>query len=150
MTRPIDYSKGKIYRLNCANLVYIGSTTQTLSMRKGQHRRDCNGWLNGTTHYRSSFELFKLGNPVITLIEDYPCDRKEQLLARERFHIQNNVCVNKIIPGRTKAEHYQDNREAIIKKQIKYYDLNKEAILEKKKEYYDLNKEAIIKKTNKI
>ena len=136
MTRPIDYSKGKIYRLNCADLVYIGSTTQALSQRMTQHRRDYKCWVNGKDHYISSFDLFKLGDPFITLIEDYPCDRKEQLLARERFHIEKNDCVNKQIPGRTDVEYREDNKEAILGKKKEYYDLNKEAILEKKKKVY--------------
>ena len=146
MTRPIDYSKGKIYRLNCANLVYIGSTTQALSQRMTQHRRDYKCWVNGKDHYISSFDLFKLGDPFITLIEDYPCDRKEQLLARERFHIEKNDCVNKNIPGRTMAEYREANKEAIAEKTKEYRELNKEAIAEKQKEYRELNKEAIAEK----
>ena len=164
MARPIDYSKGKIYRINCADLVYIGSTVQALSMRMTGHRRDYKAWLNGKYHYISSFKLFKLGDPVITLIEDYPCDRKEQLISRERFHIENNDCVNKKIPGRTMAEYYEDNKEAIIErvkeyrknnreviaeKQAEYRELNKGAIAEKMKKYYEANKEAIVEKTKK-
>ncbi|RZJ99362.1 MAG: hypothetical protein EOO43_26645 [Flavobacterium sp.] len=33
--------------------------------------------------------------------------------ARERFHIENNECVNNYIPGRTKREYYEDYKDEL-------------------------------------
>ena len=83
-----DYQKGKIYKLTVdedPSLVYYGSTTQQLCERLAQHKEK---YKNGSIYY-TSHELFKVGIPVITLIEKYPCDSKEELHARERFFIEN-------------------------------------------------------------
>jgi len=69
------------------------------------------------------------------LVENYPCNSKDELLARERHYIENNECVNKYIPGRPKAE--ADKAYAIA---------NKDKIQEYKKEYYEKNKDGVIKK----
>ncbi len=78
-------------------------------------------------------------NCKICLVEKYPCDSKEELEAYERQIIKATKCINKCVPGRTKAEYYQDNKEN--KKQ--YYKDIKETILEKGKQYYVKNKENI-------
>jgi DNA polymerase III delta prime subunit len=54
----------------------------------------------------------------IILIEDFPCERREQLLSRERWWIDNSDCVNKNLPTRTSKEYYQDNKEEIIRNQL--------------------------------
>lgn len=70
----------------------------------------------------SSFELFANDNiPDIFLIEDFPCDRKEQLHARERHWIEQTPgCVNIKLPTRTYKEWYEANRETVCKKQRIY------------------------------
>ena len=40
-------------------------------------------------------------NCKIELVENYACNSKEELNAREGFYIQNNECVNKLVAGRT-------------------------------------------------
>lgn len=82
-----------------------------------------------------SFELFSsdgLDNCRIELIEDYPCSCKKDLEARERYWIEKEDCINKIIPTRTDREYYEANREHLIKQSQKYYYDNIDA----KKEYY--------------
>ena len=56
------------------------------------------------------------------IIEKYPCDTKKELLSRERYYIENNKCVNKLLPIVTQDEKnkYQ------ITYQIEYYKDNKE------------------------
>ena len=80
-----DYTKGKIYKIVCGNLTYIGATTRPLCERFAEHKRHSDS--------RSHF-LFLNGEPEIVLIENYPCKNKEELNAREHFHIQITECVN--------------------------------------------------------
>jgi hypothetical protein len=82
-----DYANGKIYRIVCGNMTYIGSTLQPLSVRMAQHRR--------IEHKCRSRLLFEQGKPEIYLIENFPCKNREELNAREYFHIQKNECVNR-------------------------------------------------------
>ena len=59
------------------------------------------------------FNLYGIDNCKIELVEDFPCDNKEQLLKREGEHIKREDCVNKMIAGRTGNEWYADNREHV-------------------------------------
>ena len=146
---PIDYSKGKIYKLTTIhnpNLVYYGSTINPLCKRKGGHKEK---FKLGDLSCKSS-QLFQLGiNDVkITLVENVICVSKEELLQRERFYIENNNCVNKYIPNRTKEDIQEYNKKymELNKEKIKKYrELNKD----KKKLYIEKNKENI-NKTVKI
>lgn len=47
----------------------------------------------------------------IVLLEDYPCEDKEQLLKRERHYIESLICVNKRIPSRPQKEYKKLYRE---------------------------------------
>ena len=126
-----NYQKSKIYKLVSPHTdeIYIGSTVQRLCHRLSGHKRDCReGKVN------TNKKLFELGEVKIILIEDFPCDRKEELIKRERYYIENFDCVNKCIPGRTHKEYYQVNKEKILKQKKEYYHENQEKILEKKKE----------------
>ena len=64
----------------------------------------------------TSFEVVKYLTAKIELVEEISCDTKKELLARERHYIENNTCVNKVIPGRTYKEWRKDNREEINRK----------------------------------
>ena len=95
-----DYSKGKIYKVVCSETdrIYIGSTTQPLYKR-----------LYGHKNMKSNVCMTKeLKEPKIYLIEDFSCDRKEQLEARERHYIETLECVNMRIPTRTNTEYYRE------------------------------------------
>ena len=133
------YSKGKIYKLWSpqGEEIYIGSTIQSLAVRKAEHKRlDC-----------SSKILFEKYDDVrIELIEEYPCKNKMELNRREGEHIRNNNCVNKFIAGRTMKDYYEDNKEKYKEHFKKWREDNKEYKLEKQKEYYENNKEEISEK----
>ncbi len=115
-----DYSKSKIYKITSPHTsdIYIGSTVQKLSKRKAGHQEKYKIYLqtNDKHHYTTSFKLIELGPVDICLLEEYPCQSKEQLHARERYYIENNQCVNKYIPSRTDKEYYEDNKESILSK----------------------------------
>jgi len=113
-----DYSQAKIYKIECniTNEVYYGSTTLSLSQRITHHkaRRDC-----------SAIKIIDIGNFNIKVIEEYPCNSKKELEARERWYIENNLCVNERIPGRTRKEWREDNRDKILAQKKKYREANK-------------------------
>ena len=109
---PVDYSLGKIYKISSPsnNLVYYGSTAQQyISTRLAAHLRSYKCYLNGKDNYVSSFKVIECEDYKIELVEECPCNNNQQLKARERFYIENNECVNKLIPGRTRQEYRQDN-----------------------------------------
>jgi len=144
------YTKAKIYKItsDSTDKIYIGSTCNTLSKRIGQHKTDYKSFLNNNFHKISSFEIIKLGNAIITLIEDYPCDRKEQLHARERYFIELNkaICVNKNIPNRTHKQYYEDNKDKKANYNKQYNIDNKDKIANYNKQHYIENKEKFTEK----
>ena len=87
----------------------------------------------------------------IELLEEYPCNNKEQLLKKEGEYIRNNECCNKYIPDRTRKEYKKQytkiNEEKIKEKNKQYKEANKEEIKEKNKQYKEANKEEIRRKT---
>jgi len=91
-----DYTKGKIYKLTGASKTYIGSTTRPLSARHWEHK---------SKPLITTQEIIDDPTNQITLIELFPCSSKEELLARERYHIEQYECVNKTRPIITKDEY---------------------------------------------
>ena len=139
----VNYSLGKIYKIvsDLTDKIYIGSTClEKLCMRLSKHKYNYNEWLNTNKHYYTSYELIKLGDVKIILIENYSCNNRDELRARERYYIElyKNICVNKVIPYRTENEHLKVNKE--------YRDKNKEQIKIQRKQYRDNNIEKIREK----
>lgn len=140
-----DYSRGKIYRITSGDLTYIGSTCEpTLAKRLSKHVSDYKSWKAGKKNNIRSFQVIATGQYEITLVELVPCGSKDELTARERYHIENTVCVNRCVTGRTRKEYRDANKEVIVERSKTYYEANREALLEKKKTYYETNKEAIL------
>jgi hypothetical protein len=136
------YHTGKIYSIRSflTDKYYIGSTTQPLSKRLSKHKGNYTLWLKDKTRprsYVSSFEILKLNDAYIELIENIKCENKEELHKREgeliREH-KNNI-VNIKIPNRYKKEqnqeNYKKNRDERLEKQKQYSIDNKEKIKEK-------------------
>jgi hypothetical protein len=143
------YQQGKIYKItsNLTDKIYIGSTCNPLYKRLGQHKQSFNIYVNGgNIGFTTSFEIIKLGDAIITLIEDFPCERKELLTARERYYIELNkdIVVNKHIPNREWKDYYRDNREHRIFNSKNYVENNKEKVAEYQQKYRELNKDKII------
>ena len=151
---------GKIYKIysKSANKTYVGSTTQLLLQRFLQHKKNYKSYTKGKFPFVTSFHILEYDDCNIELIEEVYFDDKTELLKRERFHIENNSnCVNKVIPGRTKKEWGQDNKNRISehkqkycdqnRKRIKqYYQANKKSIIEQQKQWYQANREVILEK----
>jgi hypothetical protein len=150
MPRLGNYQNGKIYsiRSHQTDEIYIGSTTQSLSVRMAEHRRNYKKYLNGKNNYFTSFKILEFDDAYIELIEEFPCVSKMHLEKREGEVIRKmENCVNRRIAGRTRKEYKQDNKEHFKEyaKQYnkQYYEANKEQIKEHQKQYYEANKEQI-------
>ena len=159
-----DYQKAKIYRIisPSKNLVYYGSTTQTLSQRLTDHlkRKKYNKGGQYTSYLVLDCEDYK-----IELVEKYPCNNKEQLFKKEGEYIKANECVNKYVAGRTDKEWREDNREYLLnydrersKKRDKqkekerkdtYRKNNPEKVKECQKKWNEKNKEKLKAKDKK-
>jgi hypothetical protein len=137
----MDYKNGKIYTLRSHQTddIYIGSCATTLTKRKSYHKNDYNKWKNGKFNYITSYELIKYDDWYIELLEDFPCENRNQLEKREGELIRSMNCVNKNIAGRTKKEYHSQYRiENIdkIKEYEKQYRLeNADKIKKYQKEY---------------
>ena len=153
-----DYSKSKIYsiRSHQTDLIYIGSTIQTLALRLAGHVRDFKKFKNGKCNYITSFDMLKFEDYYIELICEFPCASKLHLSKKEGEYIRSSKCVNKNIAGRTSNQYYLDNKVKIKKyakqyqldnkeKRIKYRLDNKEKISKQQKQYQLDNKVKIAK-----
>jgi hypothetical protein len=123
------YRFGKIYKIVCnvTGKVYIGSTYRKLNDRLDGHYYDYKGYCtqgnNNNYNYVTSFEVLKENDFNIILLEDFPCETKEEILLREKYYIQNTECVNKHIPMRTDDEIRQQNKHHYQKNQKKYEEV---------------------------
>jgi len=107
-SKPVNFQNGKIYKI--------------ASFQRYQ---------NGEMNYISSYELLQYPDVDIILLENYPCNNKQELHARERHYIQLLDCVNKCIPTRTAKEahqvYYQENCEKIKTQRKQHYQENRES-----------------------
>jgi hypothetical protein len=146
-----NYELGKIYKIidNTNDNIYIGSTCEhLLSIRLAKHRAKYRMYIknNSSSDYYTSFEILKNDDFSIILVEDYPCENKDQLRMRERYHIENSKCVNKRIDGRTDKEYGKFYREKNKEKLLQQYETNKEVIKLRHKEYRLKNRDTINEK----
>jgi hypothetical protein len=115
-----DFKLAKIYKIvplnsNDDSDVYIGSTCKTtLLKRMSKHRENYKRWKEGKYGNMSSFKLFEkysINNCNIFLIEEFPCDSKDELRQREGYYIKVIPCVNQRIAGRTKKQYKYEHKE---------------------------------------
>jgi hypothetical protein len=153
MSKSNKYEHGKIYKLVCnkTGLVYIGSTTEVrLCRRLAGHVSNYKRYIGGKGNFITSFRIIENGDSSILLLEEYPCESKDQLTAIEAKHIREVDCVNKNIPGRSGIEYRENNKDHINDRMKEYYQDNKDRIKEYrecnkdiKKEYYQNNKDRM-------
>lgn len=109
-----------------------------------KHRNHYKKYKEGKHNYIHLFKLFEefgVENCKIYWIEDYACNSKKELEAREGHHIQINECVNKRIEGRSKQQWTKDNIEKVREQKRILGQTEKYKTM--KKEYYENNKEEI-------
>ena len=143
----VNYQNGKIYTIRCRSddtLIYVGSTSQTLSQRMTQHRCGCKRSAG------CSFYKYIIDNNwdewYIELYEMYPCNSKEELGKREGEVIRQIATINKKISGRTQKEYYEEHAEKLKEYQNTYRVVNTDKVKEHKKEYSKKNAEKISEK----
>ena len=131
---------GKIYKIvdNTNDNIYIGSTCKTLKYRLSKHECDYKRFLKGIFNNVTSFDILKNDNYKIELLENCNIKTKQELLARERYFIENNDCLNKCIPGRYDKgtqqyhkEYYNDNKEKLKVSAKNNIEANKKKLNEK-------------------
>jgi len=141
------YQRGKIYKIisDEANLTYIGSSCEKyLSNRLAHHKTNYKRYFDGKKEkYTSSYEVLKYPDCKIILIENYPCNDKYELEARERYYIENNECVNIIIPTRSCEEYLESTKEYQVERRKEYYKNNREKQLERSRKYKEENKDKV-------
>ena len=124
----IDYSLGKVYIIRSPNTekVYIGSTIQSLSKRFSGHIKSYNN--------TCSKIVIEHGDAYIELLENVPCETKEQLLKREGELIRSTEnCINRCKRvGQTRkeqhAEYYIEHTEDIKTRVNQYREDNLEKV----------------------
>ena len=77
------YQQSKIYKIVGNGLTYYGSTYEkTLARRLSKHRGQYKDYIYGKAPYYTSFEILATENYEIILVENYPCNNKDELHAR--------------------------------------------------------------------
>lgn len=129
------YQSGKIYKIVCniTGDIYIGSTYRRLKDRLWAHKSKGNK--------TCSKNIIDRGDYKIELIEDYPCETKQELNNREGHWQLQIKCINEQREGKTEEEKKQDKKDYRLK--------NKERLQEYYKQRHIKNKDAICEKTRK-
>jgi hypothetical protein len=70
-----------------------------------------------------------------------PSNDKRELHRRERFFIDNNVCVNKNIPTGTIEEWRIKNRQKQVEYRANHHEINKDKLIKKSRAHWLINKE---------
>ena len=138
----MNYAAAKVYKIYSPTQPelgeYYGTTCQPLSKRMAQHRSD-------HKYNRSSTKaaaIVRAGDASIILVEACAgVTSKEELNAREAHWIRNNECVNRAVPGRTRAEYYAEHKEEIAAAVKAYCAEHKEEIAATRKAYRAEHKE---------
>jgi len=142
-----DYARGKIYKIidNTNENIYIGSTCEpTLARRLAKHVGNYKDFMKGgKSRYMTSYKIIENRDYDIILVENFPCETKDQLLSRERYWTNKNPCINKIkeqgiIKKIGKLEYHKQYNK-------KYYEENIEDFNEKGKLYRQVHKQKIKK-----
>ena len=114
-----DYLQGKIYTIRCKSdnsLIYVGSTTQSLSMRMAGHRKEI--YNENRKHYTKKLyqiirEMDNLNEWYIELYENFPCNNKEELLKKEGEIIKELGTLNYISSGLINENDYNDLKNKV-------------------------------------
>jgi len=150
----MDYNKAKVYKLtnDIDNDIYVGSTTQPLHMRLKQHYRD----RSQHPHIKLYKKMNELGKDhfQIELLEDYPCNTRRELTAREEhYRITLGAALNTVVCNsgcETRKEYrkklYHNNREEAIESVKEWRESNPEYAYLTRRAHYEKNKEEILKK----
>lgn len=139
----VNYSNTKIYYILVGNERYYGHTTQKLCERKGGHKRDFHKHPNAKL-YKTMRDAGMTENDIqLVLVEDFPCERKEQAEARERYYIEQYATLNMVIPTRTRQEYRNVNSEMERERRAKWKTENPKKVREIQAKWYIKNADKV-------
>jgi len=131
---PLSQMKGTVYKLTSGDLPpYFGSTSSSLKTRLWAHKSGYNAYKKGKARVCKSSVLFDNGDVEIHEVETIEYTDVKELRRLERKYIEENECINMIVPTRTHAEYVQDNP--------KWREYNKEYAKQYRKDGRDKSKE---------
>ena len=110
------------------------------------HKRDGKGF----TTADMMFDEYGVENCKIELMENYPCNSRAELHAREGQHQRENECINKNIAGRNMKQYCQDKKEFISEYHKQRYENKKEEILKHQAQYRETNGDNIQAKRKQL
>lgn len=138
------YQRGKVYKLVAdeTDLAYIGSTAHPyLCNRLSMHKADYKSHQRGEGPYISSFDIVQYPSVRIELIEEYPCESREELRKREQHWKDEygDLCVNRISAFRSPEKKAEQARKAALK----YRNKNPELARQRFKDWAAANPEQM-------
>jgi hypothetical protein len=172
-TKPNIYNHSKLYKLQCDDgYMYIGCTTQALSVRLGEHKKRSKIDINRNVY--SHINIIGWDKVKIILISEHNLENREQLLREEdrliKEYKDDEYCLNvrRSFTGLNKKEYakeyakenedrirelgyiYRENNKDKIKEYFKEYHLkNQEKKRNMAKEHYEKNKDKILEQQRK-
>ena len=153
------YNNSKIYLIKCRldnNLIYVGSTIQTLKNRWIQHTSNINNEKSKEYNKLLYIKIREVGieNFYIDLYEIYNCSTKQHLNKKEGEIIKQIGTLNNRIAGRTNRDWQIENNEKEKERLKQSYNKRKDKIhdiyLEHKEQKQIYNKEYRIKNIENI
>jgi hypothetical protein len=134
----LNYNNSIIYKIFCKNemitAIYVGSTTN-LSIRISDHKSKC----NNENSPKYNFKLYKFirdnggfENFTYSIIEEFSCSSKNELLERERYYVELlNSSLNVSTPILSNDEKKNRRQLCSSKWNKNNYNENKNKILDK-------------------
>tara|TARA_R110000772_G_scaffold256958_1_gene373625 strand:+ start:416 stop:976 length:561 start_codon:yes stop_codon:yes gene_type:complete len=151
-----DYSKSIIYTIRSKDNIYVGSTINFRSRKKG-HKNS----ITNENQVSYNLNLYKTirengGEWEMKPYSIFPCNSKMELsIEEERVRRLLNADLNMISCGtginyselgREKYNKIYYSNEKYIEYRAKYYEQHRENINERQKQYYHINKKKINQK----
>jgi len=147
----VDYSQGKVYSIHLPGLeeiCYVGSTVIPLWKRLAVHKTNAKS--NAQYKFASCVLFGEDNDPIITLLEAFPCITKQELLEREKYwqdkfpdRVNKNPAI--LTEEQRKTRHkeihliaYNKNKEHNLAKHKAWIDAHKD----EQAEYKRLKREA--------
>lgn len=145
---------GKIYKIihNQSNIIYVGSTNNTLRQRWQEHKRHFTNEKSRKLSIHEYFERYGIDNFKIILIKEYEVIDRKHLEAYEQLWISKLKAINKqnlLLPKfirleemkkRNKSDEYKIKKNERSKKD---YNENKDKYSDKARKYYEKNKDIL-------
>jgi len=145
----MNYKNGKIYKVQFDDgHFYYGSSAGELRARLHKHRKGS----GRTTACSRYMKIVGKDACRIVLVEDYPCENRDQLRRKEdeyiQLHRENPLCLNInrafTTPEEKKAYYTawrEEHREELIIAKREYYEAHREETIVAKREYNKAHKE---------